>query len=110
MPSTYSHTPGPWSHGEPDMFGDYTITSVAEEGSPAVAAVVSNLRDGEAVAANAALIAAAPDMLAAAIEAERQMILIADELKEHGLGGNAEAVLDKAAALRIVIHRAAPGA
>lgn len=42
-----------------DMFGDWTITVAGE--TSAVAAVISNLRDGYTVSLHAALIAAAPE-------------------------------------------------
>jgi hypothetical protein len=62
------HTPGPWVAVGPDDFGDFTITQAGQ--SPAIAAVVSNMRDPKVVAADAALVAAAPD-LSAAKERER---------------------------------------
>jgi hypothetical protein len=55
------HTPGEWTSESPDEFGDYNICPA--DGVLAVAAVVSNLRPPAEVAANARLIAAAPDML-----------------------------------------------
>lgn len=60
--ATEGHTPGPWHSDEADMFGDYTITQVGE--ISAVAAVISNCRPAEEVAANAALVDAAPAMKA----------------------------------------------
>jgi glutamate/tyrosine decarboxylase-like PLP-dependent enzyme len=57
------HTPGPWHAEGPDMFGDFNICHPAD--SLAVAGVVANLRLPDEVAANARLVAAAPDMLAA---------------------------------------------
>lgn len=55
------HTPGPWRPDGPDPFGDYNILHPAD--CLAVAAVVSNMRAPREVAANAALVAAAPDLL-----------------------------------------------
>lgn len=57
------HTPGPYSAEGPDMFGDYNIFHPAD--ALAVAAVVSNMRPADEVAANAALFSAAPDLLEA---------------------------------------------
>jgi hypothetical protein len=56
-------TPGPWSAGPVDIFGDVNITG--PEDALAIAAVVSNMRPRGQVIANARLIAAAPDLLAA---------------------------------------------
>jgi len=59
-------TPGPWRAEPADMFGDHNIVlAKGDDDSRAIAAVVSNMRDPQEVAANARLIAAAPDMLAA---------------------------------------------
>lgn len=55
------HTPGPYRAEGPDLFGDYNILHPAD--SLAVAAVVSNMRPPEEVAANAALFGAAHDLL-----------------------------------------------
>jgi hypothetical protein len=57
------HTAGPWSFEGPDMFGDFNVLHPADCG--AVAAVVNNGRPAGEVLANARLIAAAPDLLAA---------------------------------------------
>lgn len=55
-------TPGPWLAEPADMFGDHNIVLLdSSEDCRAVAAVVSNMRDPGEVAANARLIAAAPD-------------------------------------------------
>lgn len=67
------HTPGPWRAEGPDMFGDFNI--IPPDAMLAVAAVVSNLRPAERVAANAAVVAAAPDLLDVAricLDAERE--------------------------------------
>lgn len=57
------YTPGPWSAEGPDQFGDYNIHCQHERA--VVTAVISNLRPSTEVAANARLIAAAPDLLEA---------------------------------------------
>lgn len=62
------YTDGPWMLDGPDEFGDYNV--VSPEGPSAVAAVVSNLRDPEQVAANARLVAASPEM---AVEIRKQI-------------------------------------
>jgi len=66
MPET-KWTPGPWLAEPADMFGDHNIVLSDGEDRRAVAAVVSNMRDPSEVAANARLIAAAPDMLEALV-------------------------------------------
>lgn len=60
------HTPGTWVAEGADVFGDHNIILRDGEDRRAVAAVVSNMRDPSEVAANARLIAAAPDLLEAA--------------------------------------------
>ena len=63
------HSQGPWTAEGPDHFGDYNIH---EPGIRAVvAAVISNLRDPEEIEANARLVAAAPNMLAALKQAAK---------------------------------------
>lgn len=76
-------TPGPWRAEGPDMFGDFNICHPAD--ALAVGAVVSNLRAPEQVAANAALIAAAP-ALYAALEYALPIV----ERYAHTQGDNAE--------------------
>lgn len=68
MSNTTTHTPGPWQLVGPDEFGDYTVNT--ESDPTAIAAVVNGnwlamggLTDRHA--ANARLIAAAPDLLEA---------------------------------------------
>ncbi len=61
--SAVGHTPGPWLAEPADFFGDHNIRQADTGNIAAVAAVVSNLRDPEEVAANARLITAAPDLL-----------------------------------------------
>lgn len=57
------HSEGPWTAEGPDEFGDYNIH---EPGIRAVvAAVISNLRDPAEIEANARLVAAGPELLAA---------------------------------------------
>ena len=55
------HTPGPWSIEGPDDFGDFNVHCARERA--VVAAVVSNLRPSDEVAANAHVVSAAPEML-----------------------------------------------
>src|SRR3546814_7675027 len=57
----FKGTPGPWGVDVPDMFGDYNILHDGD--ALAVAAVVSNMRPAEEVAANAALVGASKDLL-----------------------------------------------
>lgn len=63
MSSEAPHTPGPWHSEGPDEFGDYNIHHPADR--LAVAAVISNGRPAAEVAANAALVASARDLLEA---------------------------------------------
>jgi hypothetical protein len=58
------HSNGPWTADGPDQFGDYNIHEPGIR--VVVAAVISNLRHPEEIAANARLVAAAPDLLEAA--------------------------------------------
>lgn len=73
------HTPEPWTAEGPDPFGDYTVS---DHSGLAVAAVVNGLVPGRAeqVAANARLIAAAPNLLTVC-----KQILLKDR---HVLGGS----------------------
>lgn len=64
------HTAGRWSFDPADMFGDHNIVLADSDNRLAIAAVVSNLREAAEVQANARLIAAAPDLLAALVAAE----------------------------------------
>lgn len=69
-PDLSKATPRPWRLEGPDMFGDFNI--LHEGDALAVAAVVSNMRLPEEVAANAALIVAAVNGYdPAALRAER---------------------------------------
>lgn len=68
-------TPGPWHAEGPDQFGDFNIHH--ERYRLAVAAVVSNMHPPEEVAANARLIAAAPDMF----EALRNLLAATDPFR-----------------------------
>ncbi|GFM73801.1 hypothetical protein PSCICL_47930 [Pseudomonas cichorii] len=70
----HKHTPGPWRHEGPDYFHDFNILSPCD--SLAVAAVVSNMRELPEIAANAKLIAAAPELLEALID-------LADDIAER---------------------------
>ena len=57
------YTPGGWKAEPADMFGDHNITLADDAGDcRAIAAVVANLRPEAEVAANARLIAAAPEL------------------------------------------------
>lgn len=94
---TTLHTPAPWTAEGPDeIFGDYNIH---EPGVRAViGAVVSNLRPPEEVAANARLVAAAPDLLSAlgdAIEA----LAMCEPRTSHGARCSLRAMLAGRAAL-----------
>lgn len=55
------HTSGPYRAEGPDEFGDYNILHDGD--ALAVAAVVSNMRPADEVAANASLFGAAPELL-----------------------------------------------
>ena len=57
-------TPGPWEASNADMFGDHNIQRHDSEDRAAIAAVVSNLRPVEEVAANARAISEVPEILA----------------------------------------------
>ena len=63
MNTTTTHTPGPWAATD---IGKVTA------------------RDAERCAANARLIAAAPELLAALFTAERELRLAADDAREAG--------------------------
>lgn len=60
MSETPKFTPGPYRCEGPDPFGDWNILHPGDK--LAVAAVVSNMREPQEVAANAHLIAAAPEL------------------------------------------------
>jgi hypothetical protein len=62
-------TKGPWHFEGPDQFGDYNIHEPPVRA--VVAAVISNLRESEEIAANARLVAAAPELYEALIEMRR---------------------------------------
>lgn len=59
-----THTPGPWRYDGPDCFMDYNILP-ADDHTGALAGVVNNGRPPAEVAANARLMAAAPELLVA---------------------------------------------
>lgn len=62
----HKFTPGPWEADTADMFGDHNIVLADNtDDARAIAAVVSNLRPEGEVAANARLIATAPELLIA---------------------------------------------
>jgi hypothetical protein len=77
------HTPTPWVAEGPDMFGDYNIVRGDSAEALAVAAVVSNMRPAEEVAANAALIVRAVnshEIMRAALKRAEQFIVNGVEL------------------------------
>jgi hypothetical protein len=76
-------TPGPWRSEGPDEFGDHNI--IPPDARLAVAAVVSNLRPTEEVAANARLVAAAPELY----DLVKEMLGCLDEVmvERHDSGG-----------------------
>ncbi|MBO6542329.1 MAG: hypothetical protein JJ939_11560 [Alphaproteobacteria bacterium] len=74
------HTPGPWDAEGPDGFGDYNI--VQRGTNPAIAAVVSNLREPEIIAEDARLIADAPAILEYARELEARNAELVQALVE----------------------------
>lgn len=83
------HTSGPWVAEPADMFGDHNIVLAEGDDRRAIAAVVSNMRPEREVAANARLIAAAPDLLAVAKEmvaSEWSYMSDADLSEELSLG------------------------
>lgn len=76
-------TPGPWKADPADMFGDHNVTlKDTSECCLAIAAVVSNLRPAEEVAANANLIAASPELYDALVNA-RQWVLSFPVVVDH---------------------------
>lgn len=87
--SDVTHTPGPWRSEGPDMFGDHNILHGGE--ALAIGAVVSNMRPPELVAANARLIAAAPELLEALIAHDTYML-------EQGYCGPEDSALHRRAA------------
>jgi len=86
---TCAHTHGPWLAEPADMFGDHNIVRAYESGLAmqedrlAIAAVVSNLRPADEVAANARLIASAPLMMERIAELERWLRCITDDCEEQ---------------------------
>lgn len=105
------HTPGTWVAEGADVFGDHNIILRDGEDRRAVAAVVSNMRDPSEVAANARLIAAAPDLIKAGKDAEWFLALYAeyvanvpvDEIERHPYLPDLQ---EKLEALRAAIARA----
>jgi hypothetical protein len=91
-----THTPGPWLAEDADDFGDHNIVPLDQsESCLAIAAVVENCRASDEVAANARLIAAAPDFLLAA-----QLLMLAAE------EGDADKAMDAHDQLRAAIAKA----
>jgi hypothetical protein len=94
-------TAGPWHCEGPDMFGDWNILHDADR--LAVAAVVSNLRPPEEVAANARLVAAVPELRDALRKTASLLSFLKTEVAEPTLRRRigdvlamAHATLDKA--------------
>ncbi len=79
-----THTPGPWTIIKPNVAPDFEICA---RGGRSIAVAFSNSIDGEA---NAHLIAAAPDMLAAL----REALLLFDE--DTTISAKIEAAISKA--------------
>lgn len=76
-------TPGPYKAHPVDMFGDYTIVIDDNQNDTlAIAAVISNMRPSDEVAANAALFGATHDLLTALEEMLSQFD--ADEFGSEG--------------------------
>lgn len=77
--STAKHTPGPWGFFEDDFEGGYTIDVPSfrrpfpEGDDPVSFRPIATVRDQQEVAANARLIAAAPELLAACKRAVPQI-------------------------------------
>ncbi len=100
---TSQHTPGPWSRNikpatkYPTLFAGRNthICTVSVSGLPP-----------ETVEANMLLIRAAPDMLAALVEAQEALDVLADDAADAGLAAKAEAAADLAMRLRAAIARA----
>jgi hypothetical protein len=65
---TTKHTPGPWTCGlRPMQDGVFIVEALGEQVDTLVATAHSNIRTNQEATANARLIAAAPDLLAALI-------------------------------------------
>lgn len=98
-----AHTTGPWSVEGPDEFGDYNIHCQHERA--VVAAVINNVRPPEEVAANARLIAAAPDLVKAMDECQRFLNDLTDPDKKAS-GPNIIASFGNAIALSSKVRAA----
>lgn len=71
-----THTPGPWRDGGSEKDGKFTTYFVS---SPPNCIASCSERDGSSEA-NARLIAAAPELLAAAVRADRELSRLSKEL------------------------------
>lgn len=68
--SAAQHTPGPWAASQPEGYG---FAYVSEAGGPLNGDIATTWSAGGDALANAHLISAAPDMLAALREAEKRL-------------------------------------
>lgn len=93
------HTPGPWHVGETAT----TIVFASDHYAVCDAKVFHHVRDDSEPAANARLIAAAPDLLAAL------RLFLADERFQVTVGGNPNAVEQMLAQARAAIAKAEGG-
>ena len=96
-------TPGPWTLEGPDEFGDFNVMPDGQ--NPAIAAVVSNCRPLVEIAANARLIAAAPETAAerdALLVVNAEMLEALKALLNADLGSRdkAKAAISKAEAIQ----------
>lgn len=71
--SKTKHTPGPWKVGEENEFEAYEFVSITTESGVQIGDVSSDGCVDDETHANARLIAAAPDMLAALKQIESEM-------------------------------------
>jgi hypothetical protein len=78
------HSKLPWRADGPDDFGDYNILN--DDDSLAIAAVVSNMRPAECVAANAAFIVRAVNCHAELVEALEAIVNSDMALREEDEG------------------------
>ncbi len=97
-------TDGPWNIDGPDCFGDFNI--LCDGDALAIAAVVSNMRPADEVAANAYLLGAAKKLYA---EAERSRIALESAAALLGASGcptHAKTMREQADALAKVLAKA----
>jgi hypothetical protein len=91
---TSQHTPGPWWFALADPEGN----CFAGAGDRQLSVAISR--------PDARLIAAAPDLLAALVEAQEALDVLADDAADAGLAAKAEAAADLAMRLRTAIAKA----